>query len=56
MVANGGFITKKDLAHYKPEWREPVHGTYRGYDIFSMPPTSSGGIAIVQILKYYGTL
>jgi len=52
MVANGGFITKKDLAHYRPEWREPVHGTYRGYDIYSMPPTSSGGIAIVQMLNF----
>ena len=51
IVANGGFITKNDLANYKPEWREPVHGTYRGYDIYSMPPTSSGGIAIVQMLN-----
>ena len=51
MAANGGFITKKDLANYKPEWREPVRGTYRGYDIVSMPPTSSGGIALVQMLN-----
>ena len=51
MQANGGFITKADLANYAPEWREPIKGTYRGYEIFSMPPTSSGGIALVQMLN-----
>jgi gamma-glutamyltranspeptidase/glutathione hydrolase len=51
MSANGGIITKEDLAKYKPIWREPVKGTYRGYDIISMSPPSSGGTHIVQILN-----
>lgn len=51
MAANGGLITKGDLARYKAVERQPVSGTYRGYEIFSMPPPSSGGIHIVQILN-----
>jgi len=51
MSANGGIITKEDLAKYKPIWREPVKGTYRGYDIISMSPPSSGGTHIIQILN-----
>ncbi|HWR30010.1 MAG TPA: gamma-glutamyltransferase [Negativicutes bacterium] len=51
MEANGGIITKEDLAKYKPIWREPVKGTYRDYDIISMAPPSSGGTHIVQILN-----
>lgn len=51
MAANGGIITKDDLAKYKPIWREPVKGTYRGYEIISMAPPSSGGTHIVQILN-----
>jgi len=51
MVANAGIITKEDLARYKPIWREAVHGTYRGYDIYSMSPPSSGGIHIIQMLN-----
>ena len=51
MAANGGLITKDDLARYKPVWREPVHGTYRGYDIYSMSPPSSGGTHIIQMLN-----
>ncbi|GMB02161.1 gamma-glutamyltransferase [Pelosinus sp. IPA-1] len=51
MAANRGIITKEDLAKYKPIWREPVKGTYRGYDIISMSPPSSGGTHIVQILN-----
>jgi gamma-glutamyltranspeptidase/glutathione hydrolase len=51
IAANNGLVTKEDLAKYKPIWREPVHGTYRGYDIYSMPPVSSGGIAIIQMLN-----
>ncbi len=51
MKANGGIITREDLAHYSPVVREPVHGAYRGYDVFSMSPPSSGGIHIVQILN-----
>lgn len=51
MAANGGLITRADLESYKAVVRRPVHGTYRGYDIFSMPPPSSGGVHLVQILN-----
>lgn len=47
----GGGMTVEDLAAYKPVWRAPVGGDYRGYQIASMPPPSSGGIHIVQILN-----
>ncbi|MCX8961897.1 gamma-glutamyltransferase [Erwinia psidii] len=51
MAANGGLIDKGDMANYKAIERKPVSGSYRGYDVFSMPPPSSGGIHIVQILN-----
>lgn len=51
MKRHGGVMTAADLAAYAPRIREPVHGTYRGYDIFSMSPPSSGGVHIVQILN-----
>jgi gamma-glutamyltranspeptidase / glutathione hydrolase len=46
-----GWITEADLAAYELHWREPVRGTYRGVEITSMPPVSSGGTHIVQILR-----
>ncbi|EKA7106556.1 gamma-glutamyltransferase [Salmonella enterica] len=51
MQQNGGLITTDDLAVYQAVERTPVSGEYRGYQIFSMPPPSSGGIHIVQILN-----
>ena len=51
MKRGNGIITKQDLKDYKAVWRKPVLGTYRGYDIITMPPPSSGGIALVQLLK-----
>ena len=51
MRANGGLITREDLAAYRPVRREPLTGTYRGYDIESMPPISSGGTALIQMLN-----
>ncbi len=51
MAANGGLITRADLESYRAVVRRPVHGTYRGYDIYSMPPPSSGGVHLVQILN-----
>ncbi|MES2416719.1 MAG: gamma-glutamyltransferase [Bacteroidota bacterium] len=51
MQRGNGIITKQDLAAYKAIWRKPVTGTYRGYDIVTMPPPSSGGIALIQLLK-----
>ena len=51
MARGGGLITHEDLVAYRSVWREPVRGTYRGYTIYSMPPPSSGGILIVQMLN-----
>jgi gamma-glutamyltranspeptidase/glutathione hydrolase len=51
MTANGGLITLEDLKNYRPVVRKPVRGRYRGYDIVSMPPPSSGGIHLIQILN-----
>lgn len=47
----GGVMTAQDLADYKAAVREPVRGTYRGHDIVSMPPPSSGGVHLIQILN-----
>ncbi len=47
----GGLITLEDLSSYAPKVREAVHGTYRGYDIYSFPPPSSGGVALVETLN-----
>ncbi|MEO1007080.1 MAG: gamma-glutamyltransferase [Planctomycetota bacterium] len=50
MQRGGGIITMDDLASYEAKRRTPIRGTYRGLEIIGMPPPSSGGIAIVQIL------
>ncbi|MEN6670672.1 gamma-glutamyltransferase [Psychrobacter sp. B38] len=47
----GGIMSLQDLANYEAIAREPVKGNYRGYEIVSMPPPSSGGIHIIQILN-----
>jgi gamma-glutamyltranspeptidase/glutathione hydrolase len=47
----GGLITANDLAQYEVKEREPVVGTYRGYEIISAPPPSSGGIVLIEILN-----
>jgi gamma-glutamyltranspeptidase/glutathione hydrolase len=44
-------ITEEDLARYQPVVRTPVYGTYKGYDIISMPPPSSGGVGLIQMLN-----
>ena len=51
MAANGGIITSDDLRDYRIHLREPVRGAYRGYEIVSVAPTSSGGTAIVEMLN-----
>jgi len=51
MQANNGLISHQDLADYQPIWREPIHGTYRGFDVWSMPAPSSGGVLLVQMLN-----
>ena len=48
--ANGGHVTADDLADFRPEVREPVRGTYRGYTISDMPPPS-GGVTLVEVLN-----
>jgi gamma-glutamyltranspeptidase/glutathione hydrolase len=45
-----GLITKADLAGYKAVWREPLRAKWRGYDVITAPPPSSGGIALMQLL------
>ena len=47
----GGLVTAKDLAAYEVREREPIRGSYRGYDIISAPPPSSGGVALIEILN-----
>jgi len=51
MQANGGLITLEDLANYAPRKREPLKGNYRGYEVLSMPPPSSGGTALLAMLN-----
>src|SRR3954470_12183201 len=51
MVRDGGLITKADLARYRPIWRTPLRSSYRGYSLISMPPSSSGGITITEMLN-----
>ncbi len=51
MQKGGGLITAEDLATYDVKERQPIRGTYRGYDIISAPPPSSGGVALVEILN-----
>ncbi|MEQ8313467.1 MAG: gamma-glutamyltransferase [Gammaproteobacteria bacterium] len=51
MADIGGIITEQDLAQYEAVEREPIRGTYRDYEIISMPPPSSGGVALVEMLN-----
>ena len=51
MERNGGLISMEDLKEYKPVEREPVQGTFRDFKIVSMPPASSGGIHLIQMLN-----
>jgi len=47
----GGLVTAEDLAHYEVKERQPIRGTYRGYDIISAPPPSSGGVSLIESLN-----
>ena len=51
MRRHGGQITEEDLAAYEAKERVPIRGNYRGYEIISMPPPSSGGVALVEMLN-----
>lgn len=50
--AAGGLVTAEDLKGYRPVWRTPIQGAYRGYTVWSMPPPSSGGVHLVQMLAF----
>jgi gamma-glutamyltranspeptidase / glutathione hydrolase len=52
MASHGGIISHKDLANYHSIWRKPISGEYRGHTITTMPPSSSGGIALLQMLGF----
>jgi gamma-glutamyltranspeptidase / glutathione hydrolase len=54
MARGGGVITREDLATYRPKWREPIRVEYRGYAVYSMPPSSSGGVTLAEILNILG--
>jgi gamma-glutamyltranspeptidase/glutathione hydrolase len=51
MKAGGGLIARADLSAYQPRRREPLRGSYRGYEVLSMPPISSGGTALIEMLN-----
>ncbi len=51
MKANGGLISKEDLAAYQAKERVPLKGTYKGFEIVSMPPVSSGGVAVIEMMN-----
>ena len=51
MQKSGGILTLEDLKRYEPTIREPLRGNYRGYEILTMPPPSSGGIALLEMLN-----
>ena len=55
MAENNGLITLDDLANYKVAIREPVVGDFRGYEVHSMPPPSSGGVHLIQMLNMLET-
>ena len=51
MRKHGGMITEEDLAAYQADEQQPIHGTYRGYDVYAMSPPSSGGVAMIEMLN-----
>jgi len=51
MAAHGGVVTAADLQGYTATGRSPLHGTYRGYEVVTMPPPSSGGICLIEALN-----
>lgn len=55
MKRNDGLITAEDLKNYQAKLREPIHGTYRGYDVYAPPPPSSGGITLMLMLNMLET-
>lgn len=52
MKQGGGLITQQDLADYHAVWRDPILATYKNYRVITMPPPSSGGVALVQLMRF----
>ncbi len=51
MKRGGGLVSRGDLGGYRSAWRSPIRGSYRGYEIISMPPPSAGGVLLTQMLN-----
>jgi len=49
MKAHGGLISSADLAQYRPDWRDPIRRRYEGYEVYAMPPPSSGGVVLEML-------
>ena len=52
MKRGNGLITEDDLKAYHSVWRDPIQATYKNYNVITMPPTSSGGVALVQLMRF----
>ncbi|WP_020594981.1 gamma-glutamyltransferase [Spirosoma panaciterrae] len=52
MVQGKGLITEEDLKSYHATWREPIQAKYKEYNVITMPPTSSGGVALLQMMRF----
>ncbi|MBC3787120.1 gamma-glutamyltransferase [Spirosoma utsteinense] len=52
MKRGNGLITEDDLKDYHSVWRDPIQATYKNYNVITMPPTSSGGVALVQLMRF----
>jgi gamma-glutamyltranspeptidase/glutathione hydrolase len=52
MKRGNGLITEEDLKNYHAVWREPIQAAYKNYKVITMPPTSSGGVALVQLMRF----
>ncbi len=51
MKRGGGIIGEEDLKNYHAVWRDPLQATYKEYNVITMPPTSSGGVALIQLMR-----
>jgi len=54
VTRSGGIIERADLRQYRPVWRRPIRGRFAGYDVYSMPPPSSGGGVLIETLQMLG--
>ena len=52
MRLGNGLVTEEDLKSYHAVWRDPIRATYKNYNVITMPPTSSGGVALVQMMRF----